>query len=636
MYADISVVSFNHAKNQIFTYLVSDHKVEIGLIVEIPFARKTSFGVIRKIHNNRPSAVKKLLTITRVLPHQPIPKHLLDLADWLIDYYVAAASSVWQLMLPKNPLTKPRKKFTEVDSLPKKLARLTPAQNKTLKTIEASSKPVLLEGVMGSGKTELYFYLIHAQLQANKSALLLMPEIFLTTQMIDRAQKHFGSQFLITHSGLTLAQRRAVWDRCNTGEPVVVLGPRSALFCPLHNLGVIIIDECHEQSYKQNSSPRYLTEHVAGKLAKLHRAKLVLGSATPSITTRYLADVGKITHTKLSERAISSPHPEIEITDIPNNNIFTQQLLALIEANIKNKKLTMLYLNRRGTAPVFMCQDCGYSPICPKCGSSLHLHADLAKLKCHICNFKTLPPARCPKCHNNNLRGVGVGTKALETKLAQLFPQAKIARIDRDNAKRNYMQDTMQSIKKNKIDILIGTQMIGRGIDIENLNLVGVINADYDLGVIDYNSRERAFQLISQTGGRAGRRNDRGKVIIQTKQPNNPFFNSIKANNYEEFYRDELVLRKQYSYPPYVYLLKLECGYKDPTLGERKCQQLIDRIIASYGFNCLGPTTSYPAIVQRKYFWQIIVKSKDRHKLVEIAKSLEPSWKINLDPFGII
>lgn len=636
MYADISVVGFNSPKKQVFTYLVDDQQVRTGTIVVVPFGKKTSFGIVRSTHKKKPNDIK-IAKISKVLPLKPLPQHLLNLADWMIDYYVAPNSSVWQLLLPKNPQTKPRKIFAESKISQQPLVKLSPLQSKALQQIQTSTKPILLEGVMGSGKTEIYFHKIKRVLEQNKSAILLMPEILLTTQMIERARKHFGDSLTVTHSGLTPAQRRAAWDQCNSDKSIVVLGPRSALFSPINNLGLIIIDECHEQSYKQDAAPRYQTEHVAAKLANLTKAKLVLGSATPSLTTRYLAEVGKIQRVALPQRAISSAHPDIKIVNTERqNSILSKHLIDAIKDNVGHKKLSLLYINRRGTAPIFLCQDCGHNFLCPKCGGGLHLHADINKLRCHICGYNTSPPATCSECHGHNLRGIGVGTKAIESEIKKLLPGVRIARLDRDSGSHQYMESVMQDISNKQVDILIGTQMIGRGLDLADLSLVGIVNADYDLSVIDYNSRERAFQLISQTAGRAGRREHQGKVFVQTKRPNDEFFSYVITNNFEGFYASELMLRKKYSYPPFVYLLKLECGYINPELGLKKFQQLAEKLLATKGLSVLGPTQAYPSIRNRKHMWQLVVKSKNRAQLVAIAKEVEPAWTINLDPFGIL
>ncbi len=638
MYVDVSVVGFTGAENRRFSYAIpTDNQVEVGSFVEIKFGKKASLGIVRELNTKRPQRGINVLPIISVLPHKPLPKHLLDLSDWMIEYYVAPASSVWQSVLPKNPNSTPRKKFTEKNTKTQPLVKLSQKQQGALDNITKSAKPVLLEGAMGSGKTEIYFHLIKQVLDKNKSAILLMPEIFLTNQMIERARKHFGNKLLITHSGLTPAQRRAVWDSCNSQDSVLVLGPRSALFSPLHNLGLVIIDECHEPSYKQDSSPRYLSEHVAGMLAKLTNSKLVLGSATPSITTRYLADAGKLLRVALPERAISSAHPNIVMVDqSKSRDVFSEHLLTMLKENIHNKKLSLLYVNRRGTAPVYMCQDCGHSFECPSCGTNLHFHADTMRLQCHICSYQISPPANCPQCNGTNLRGVGVGTKAVVEQIHELMPEAKIARIDRDSSNANHIQEILSKMNANELDILVGTQMIGRGIDIASLQLVGIINADYDLMIMDYNSRERAFQLLTQTAGRAGRREIQGEVVIQSSNTENDFFTHIINNDYEGFYQSELNLRKKYSYPPFSYLLKLECGFVNPKLGKSKCEQLAKGLSKLSDISTLGPVSSYPAIRAHKHMWQIVIKCKNRGRLVEIAKSLDPFWIINLDPFGIL
>lgn len=638
MYAEISVVAFTGAVNRLFSYAIShDDKISVGSLVQVKFGKRLTLGIVRSTNTQKPQSNIKIISIEKVLPHKPLPNHLLCLADWMVEYYVAPASSVWQSMLPKNPNSIPRKKFVEATANTIPLVKLSHKQQTALDTIVESKKPVLLEGAMGSGKTEIYFHLIKQQLDANKSAILLMPEIFLTNQMIERARKHFGNKLVVTHSGLTPAQRRAVWDKCNDQNSILVLGPRSALFSPLHNIGLVIIDECHEPSYKQDSSPRYLAEHVAARLTKLTGSKLVLGSATPSITTRYLADANRLVRVILPERAISSAHPNIEVVDVSKSrDVFSKHLLTMIQENLKNNKLSLLYVNRRGTAPVYMCQDCGYSFECPRCGSNLHFHADTMRLQCHICNYQTSPPAQCPSCNGSNLRGVGVGTKAVVEQINLHLPDARVARIDRDSSTPNHLKEILDKVNEKQLDILVGTQMIGRGIDIANLHLVGIINADYDLMIIDYNSRERAFQLLTQTAGRAGRRETQGEVVIQSSNSANTFFTHIINNDYESFYQSELKLRKKYSYPPFSYLLKLECGFVNPMLGKSKCELLAQEMTKLRYISTLGPVSSYPAIRGRKHMWQIVIKSKSRSQLVEIAKNLDPYWIINFDPFGIL
>jgi primosomal protein N' (replication factor Y) len=406
------------------------------------------------------------------------------------------------------------------------------------------------------------------------------------------------------------------------------------MFSPLHNLGLILIDEFHEQSYKQDSSPRYQTEIVAAKLASLTNSKLVIGSATPSITARFLADNNKLEHVVLKERALNSVHPKIQLVKISLGEIISKELKDKIDTALKNKKMSLIYINRRGTAPVYKCNDCGHSFECPNCGINLHFHADSMKLVCHVCDYKIQPPAKCPTCMGSNLRGVGVGTKAVLNELQDMFADAKIARIDTDSSKQKEFTETLDKINDGKVDIIVGTQMIGRGMDIANLELVGMINADYDLMSVDYNSLERAFQLLTQTAGRAGRRETQGEVIIQTSQPENPMLGLIIKNDFDSLYLQELKQRKKYSYPPYVYLLKLECGFVSPNLGKQKSLDLI-KSLKGKPIAVLGPVKSHPAIKGKKHMWSLVIKSKNRNALQEIAKDLDQYWTVNLDPFGI-
>ena len=637
MFVNISVAAYGGKDGKTFCYETSD-ALQAGQIVKLKFAGKDSIGVVRSTNVKRPAGVKRFEKASP-LKLQNLPSELMPLADWMIDYYATTASSVWQLILPKNPTTLPRKTFTTAVTSPQPLNKLQPQQVKALNKIRSSAKPVLLEGVMGSGKTEIYFHLIKEVLGGNKSAILLLPEIFLTNQMILRARKHFGAKLLVTHSGMTVAERRAFWDKCNSmsaSSGVIVIGPRSALFAPVNNLGLIIIDECHEQSYKQDAAPRYLTEHVAAKLAGLCGAKLVLGSATPSVTTRYLADAGKLTLIKLADRATAALAPVVTtIGPDKTGTILSDRLHSDIAKVLKNKKSAMLYVNRRGTTPLFICSDCGHAFICPICGLNLHLHADIMRLNCHGCGYSTVPPAACPECSSTNLRGVGVGTKAVESKIIDTFPEAKVFRIDRDSAKPDEYQAILDDLQKGKIDIVIGTQILGRGLDVAGLELVGIINADYDLLASDFNSSERAFQQISQTAGRAGRRDQQGEVIIQTTLVTHELLGFITNFDYEGFYQAELSKRKKYSYPPFSYLLKLECGFVNQSLGQTKCNELLKKLESNNSFEILGPAKAHPFTKSGKHYWKLVVKSKSRQKLIELARTLDANWIINLDPYGI-
>ena len=638
MFVNISVVGFNGREAKTFTYQSGGADLSIGDLVKIKFANRYSIGIVRDTNVEQPEASIKLQSVIEKLDIEPIASHLLELGDWIIRYYSASASSTWQLLIPKNPTTKSRKNFANQKYHSQPLVQLTKSQQSALDSINKSAKPVLLEGAMGSGKTEIYFHLIAQSIQNNRSAVLMMPEIFLTKQMIERAQKHFGDSLIITHSSMTPAKRKAVWVECSArskNEGLLVLGPRSAMFSPLHNVGLVIIDEFHEQSYKQDSSPRYQAEIVAAKLSAITKSKLILGSATPSINTKFLADAGKLEKVYMPQRALNSQHPDIEIIKTDRGEILSSRLKAEIKAVLETKKMALIYINRRGTAPIFKCNECGENFECPHCGVNMHFHADRMKLVCHVCGHNTPPPGKCPKCGSPELRGYGVGTKAVAEEISKQFAGARIARIDTDSSAQKDFEETLESISAGEIDIIIGTQMIGRGMDIANLELVGMINADYDLLNIDYNSLERAFQLLTQTAGRAGRRETRGKVIIQTAQPENPIFDLIIKNDFAKFYTQELEQRKKYSYPPYVYLLKLECGFVSANLGRQKAMDLINKLKNKNSIAVLGPVPSHPAMRGNKHIWSLVIKSKDRKVLENIASELEQFWTINMDPFGI-
>ncbi|MBI2797977.1 primosomal protein N' [Candidatus Saccharibacteria bacterium] len=639
-YWQISVCKYPLADGQKFTYSSDICDLGIGKIVKVGFGRSVSLGVVYGADASRNQSFK-VSPLSEVLDLPSLPSHLLKVADWLQAYYAASAQSTWQTVLPskldRNSRLKP---FVATKTSNFKPNRLSLAQNEVLGCIANSKQhKFLLHGVTGSGKTEVFLHLIDDCLRAGQSAILLVPEIMLTTQMIDRVSQHF-SGVVVLHSGLSPAQRRANWRYLldnSPNKPLVVLGTRSAIFAPLFNLGLIIIDEEHEPSYKQDSSPRYNTAAVAAKIANDTGAKLILASATPSVSSYFLARVGKLKLLTLNDRyQRHSGLPQTAVVKLDSSKqLITSELKAGLQKTLGEKKQALLFLNLRGSARSLICTDCGQSIKCPRCEISLSFHADKAKLLCHYCGYSVTPPAKCPSCGHHELSFVGAGTKQLETNLATMFPLAKIVRVDRDSANPEFLQTTYRNFRDGRIDILIGTQMISRGLDIPFLHLVGIINANTSLSIADFSASERTFQLTAQAAGRAGRRKQIGEVVIQTFSPDNPAIAAAAKHDYAGFYNAEIEKRRQFNYPPFVYLLKLTCTRK----GDAAAQQaatIFKNQISSPGLVVLGPTPAYQKSLAGKSRWQLVVKARNRSKLVAIAHNLPSGWTADLDPINLL
>ena len=441
---------------------------------------------------------------------------------------------------------------------------LTEEQKEAFEKINASLQfneydEFLLFGVTGSGKTEIYIQLIEEALKLGKDSIMLVPEISLTPQTVDRFLSRFGEEKIaVLHSKLSVGERYDQWKKIERGDAKIVIGARSAIFAPVQNLGIIIIDEEHDESYKSEMSPRYNAKEIASYLGEKNNVPVVLGSATPDMNTYYKAINGKIELVELTKRANNASLPDVEIVDLRtelatgNKTMISGKLHEAIEENLRNKKQTILFLNRRGFSTFIMCRDCGYTAKCKNCDITLTYHLKENKLKCHYCGYETNALTVCPECGSKNIRYFGTGTQKLEEQVKNLFPQASTIRMDIDTVtKKNSHEDILNSFKNDGIDILIGTQMVVKGHDFPNVTLVGVIAADSSLNIDDYRAHERTFQTLTQVAGRAGRGKDKGKVIIQTYNPDAFCIQYAKKQDYKVFYNTEIMLRKQLRYPPF-------------------------------------------------------------------------------------
>lgn len=495
-------------------------------------------------------------------------------------------------------------------------------------------KTFLLEGVTGSGKTEVYLQAINKTLLINKNALMLVPEISLTPQMVTQVKARFGQQVAVLHSGLSEGELYDEWRRIRRGEVHVVVGARSAVFAPLTNIGLIVIDEEHEASYKQEDNPRYHARDVAKWRSQYNSCPLILGSATPSLMSRARAQKGVYQLLKLSQRANKQKLPEVKLIDLKDTDFsgnqfdISQQLLSAIKARLAKKEQVILMLNRRGYANFMLCRECGYVMKCPNCDLSLTMHKDIQQMQCHYCGFTTSIPQVCPKCHNRQIRFLGTGTQKVMQELQDLIPGIRILRMDVDTTRRKgEFKKILDNFANYQADVLLGTQMIAKGLDFPNVTLVGVVNADTGLWVPDYNASERTFELLTQVSGRAGRANKKGQVIIQTFNPDHYAIKFAQTQDYECFYAYEMRVRHAGNYPPYFYTVLISVAAKKEQNAAHAAfkiknylqQQLKQTTII------LGPTPSAISRLKNKYYYQILIKYKKEENLNQLLHQIQNS-----------
>ncbi|GGI63766.1 primosomal protein N' [Limosilactobacillus caviae] len=482
-----------------------------------------------------------------------------------------------------------------------------------------ASQVFLLQGVTGSGKTEVYLQSIANALRQGKTALMLVPEISLTPQIVNRVRRRFGSKVAVLHSSLSNGERYDEWRRIERGEAQVVVGARSAIFAPLKNIGLIVLDEEHESSYKQDESPRYHAREVAKWRGKYNHAPVVLGSATPSLESRARA-VKNVYHLlRLPHRVNQQILPPINIVDMRDEvkkhgeSNFSQVLLGELADRLQKGEQSILMLNRRGFSSFMMCRDCGAVLKCPNCDISLTLHMDTRTMKCHYCGHEEPIPHECPNCHSRQIRYYGTGTEKVEQELHQLLPGARIIRMDVDTTRRKGMHaKLLRQFGHHQADILLGTQMIAKGLDFPNVTLVGVLNADTGLGLPDFRASERTFDLLSQVSGRTGRANKQGKVIIQTYNPDHYAIQDAKEHNYEKFFKQEMMLRRQAGYPPYYYTVRLMASHPEEAKAAGAMAKIYEQLKNGLSSSTiiLGPTPRAIARMKRRYYYQIVIKYK--------------------------
>lgn len=644
-YYEVAPNQIIRATSASFTY-ASEQPLAIGTLVVIEVGKKSLVGVVLRAVT-KPTYETKL--ITSVLEEKPLPEQLVQLAQWLSHYYATHLATVLQTLLPRGiQKSRRERKTTPHETLRDRTTIVfTPEQTVAINTVVSMSPgTALLHGVTGSGKTHVYIELAKRVLAQGQSVILLVPEIALTSQLVDEFSHHFKDTIL-THSRQTEAERHLAWrDSLMSDGPRVAIGPRSALFLPLAHVGLIIIDEAHEPSFKQEQAPRYSALRAASVLASYHQAKVVLGSATPAVADYYLAEQAQrpiITMiTRARDNAVAPTVSLVDMTKRANfkkHRFLSDKLLAQLTDTFASGNQALVFHNRRGSASTTLCENCGWSATCSRCFIPLTLHADKHHLRCHVCGIIENVPTSCPECGEADIIHKGIGTKLIESELRKLFPDKVIARFDGDSESGESIEAKYKELYNGDIDLIVGTQVIAKGLDLPKLRSVGVIQADSGLSLPDYGSSERTFQLLAQVIGRVGRSHHPTSVIVQSYQPSHPAVTDGLAQNYSHFYETTLAERQRSHFPPFTYLLKLTCIYKTEAAAVKNAQKLAKELrdLRVADVQILGPTPAFYERQRDTYRWQLTLKSPKRSALIEILPLVPPThWQYELDPISLL
>ena len=634
-----------------FTYLVpSDMETRVmrGCRVVVPLGKtKIYTGVVLNTHNNTPEGVEVKAIIEVLDDHPVVNEQQFAFWQWIANYYICPLGDVMKAALPgamkpkdeaalkESTRTRRSGKATATPHYACPCNPLNPAQEKAFAEIETSflSKNVtLLHGVTSSGKTEIYIHLINNYLAKGKQVLYLLPEIALTTQITERLHHFFGDRMGVYHSKFTDTQRLDVYKRQASERPYqLILGVRSSIFLPFQNLGLVIVDEEHEQSYKQQEpAPRYHARNAAIMLAQMFGAKTLLGTATPSFEVYHLSHKGQYGYVQLTQRYRDMQLPTIEIVDTKEakrkrqmKGVFSPRLIEVMRAALERKEQIILFQNRRGFSSFIECKTCGWVPRCPHCDVTLTLHKKTSTLTCHYCGYTTRIPERCPACEEDKFTDIGTGTEKVEEQIAHLFEGITTLRMDLDTATtRTQFERIISDFSEHKADILIGTQMVTKGLDFDHVSVVGILDADTMLNLPDFRSYERTFQTLSQVAGRAGRNNTTGHVILQTRSAESDIIRQITQGDYWQMFYTQMTERQLFHYPPFRRLIYVYLRHKDDELLEHLASDMAERLRQIFGERVLGPDRPPIARLHSLYIRKIMLKIERQTSTEKVRKNL--------------
>ena len=619
-----------------------------GCRVVVPLGKNKIYtGVVLNTHNNTPEGVEVKAIIEVLDDHPVVNEQQFAFWQWIANYYICPLGDVMKAALPgamkpkdeaalkESTRTRRSGKATDTPHYACPCNPLNPAQEKAFAEIETSflSKNVtLLHGVTSSGKTEIYIHLINNYLAKGKQVLYLLPEIALTTQITERLHHFFGDRMGVYHSKFTDTQRLDVYKRQASERPYqLILGVRSSIFLPFQNLGLVIVDEEHEQSYKQQEpAPRYHARNAAIMLAQMFGAKTLLGTATPSFEVYHLSHKGQYGYVQLTQRYRDMQLPTIEIVDTKEakrkrqmKGVFSPRLIEVMRAALERKEQIILFQNRRGFSSFIECKTCGWVPRCPHCDVTLTLHKKTSTLTCHYCGYTTRIPERCPACEEDKFTDIGTGTEKVEEQIAHLFEGITTLRMDLDTATtRTQFERIISDFSEHKADILIGTQMVTKGLDFDHVSVVGILDADTMLNLPDFRSYERTFQTLSQVAGRAGRNNTAGHVILQTRSAESDIIRQITQGDYWQMFYTQMTERQLFHYPPFRRLIYVYLRHKDDELLEHLASDMAERLRQIFGERVLGPDRPPIARLHSLYIRKIMLKIERQTSTEKVRKNL--------------
>ncbi len=608
-------VVFNLPANGSFTYEIPDTTACVpGVRVVAPFGSRTLTGFVLSVSEERGEGDFAIKPIERVVDREPLfsGTHT-DLARWMEGMYLCSLGEAISAMIPSG------KRESDLPVFPDETEAYVPhGQSDEQKAavgevVDGSGSLYYLYGMTGSGKTEVYLSAAERILERGRGVIYLVPEISLTHQLIRHLQSRFGGKIAVLHSHLTPSQRLLQWTRILHGEARFVVGARSAVFAPVGDLGLIVIDEEHEGSYKSGSTPRYHARQVAMKRCAMSGARLLMGSATPSVEAYHLMAQGTLKRLDLRKRLSGGKPPEIDVVDMKKEGGTISRLLAARIREVKNEgKQSILFLNRRGFSYFFHCRSCGYEMKCRRCSVSLTYHKAKGRMICHYCGLTEKPVDVCPECGSLDVGYSGFGTELVEEEIRRMFPDLSVARLDTDTTvKRGSMKKVLEDFEAGRIDLLLGTQMVAKGLNFPGVKLVGIVLADTTLHLPDFRAPERTFALVVQVAGRAGRYSTDGTVIIQTYKPENDAIRYAASDNPEEFYPAELAMRREMGFPPFSRLFRIVFRGKDRARTE-EASEAFARELVSMGVRegeCLGPAEAPIAIIAGNYRFQLTIRS---------------------------
>lgn len=643
-YFEVAPNQIIRAGSMFFTY-ASEQQLPTGQLVTIPVGKKTLIGVVLR-EVKKPAYETKLIETN--IEDIPLPKPIVELALWMSGYYDTHLATVLQTILPRGlqKIRRERPSTVRIPSRDRTTIVFTPDQAKAIETIELMSPgSALLHGVTGSGKTAVYIEMAKRALKRKTSVIILVPEIALTSQLVDEFSHHF-EDIILTHSRQTEAERHMAWrDALQSKAPRIVIGPRSALFMPLEHVGLIVIDESHEPSFKQEQSPRYSALRAASVLVEASKAKLIMGSATPSISEYFIAQKSGRPIISMTHTARPSTKSTVTLVDMTKRNNFkhhrflSDTLLSKLSETFEAGDQALIFHNRRGSASTTLCDNCGWQASCPRCFLPLTLHADNHNLRCHICGFSDKVPTSCPECHHAGIIHKGIGTKMIETELRKLYPNKVIMRFDGDSETGESVEQKYKELYDGSIDLIIGTQVVAKGLDLPKLRTVGVVQADSGLSLPDFGASERTFQLLAQVIGRVGRSHHISQVVVQSYQPTHQAVANGLRQDYFHFYEATIAERQRALFPPFTYLLKLTCIYKTEAAAIKNAKKLASELREKTSSNVqiLGPTPAFYERQRDTYRWQLVLKSPQRSALIDALTHVPTThWQSELDPMSLL